>query len=106
MIKIDKFSLLVHLEDRFILINVTPTSIDILDKDSFLNGSSRMPTEFLRFLSLISADKFLSTLHSNNLTCDSLSFCAICFSLLKKNFSIPEILNHLETETNIENLSP
>ena len=104
MIKLDKFSLLVYIPNRFILINVTPSTIEILDKDGFLNGSSRMPNELLRLLSLLSSDKLLRTNHSQKISCDSLSFCAVCFVLLKQNFTFPEILQYLESETSFEKI--
>ena len=97
MIKLDNFSFLVHISNRFILINVTPTTIEILDKDGFLKGSSRMPTNLLHFLALISSDKLLSTNQSQDLPCDSLSFCALCFALKKQNFSFGDILHYLES---------
>ena len=106
MIKLDKFSLLVYNSNRFILINVTPNSIDILDKDGFLNGSSRMPIEFLQFLALISSDKIVQTNHLQNISCDSLSFCAVCFALIKKNYCFSEIIKFLETETCYDNILP
>ena len=97
MIKLDNFSLLVNISNRFILINVTPETIEILDKDGFLKGSSRMPTKMLQFLALISSNKLLTTNQSQDLSCDSLSFCALCFALKKQNYSFAEILNFLES---------
>ena len=96
MIKLDQFSLLVYFSNRFILINVTPSTVEILDKDGLLKGSSRMPVEVLHFLAIISSDKFLYTNQSQNISCDSLSFCALYFSLKKQNYSFTEILNYLE----------
>ena len=104
MIKLDKFSLLVHISNRFILINVTPTTIEILDKNGFLNGSSRMPTQMLHFLALISSDKLLFTNFSQDISCDSLSFCALCFTLKKQNYSFAEILNCLESNPDVNKL--
>ena len=104
MIKLDKFSLLVHISNRFILINVTPTAIEILDKDGFLKGSSRMPIQMLNFLALISSDKILFTNFSQDLSCDSLSFCALCFALKKQNFSFAEILHYLESNPCVNKL--
>ena len=98
MVKLDTFSLLVYFSKRFILINVTPSTVDILDKDGFMKGSPRMPKEILHFLALISSDKLLNTNQSQNLSCDSLSFCALCFALKKRNFSFTDILNYLKSD--------
>ena len=94
MIKSDTFSFLCNCNGRFILIYVTPDTLEIIDQIGFLSDSSCYTQSFLSFLALYSKSRILlSNPPSTDVHCNELHFYSIYFHLRENGQCFSQIFS-------------